>query len=89
MRIHAGEKILAATFVFPATLLIGAFVFWPAVGMARVSLHDQTLTDAGIHPTGDPLEDATAAAMVMKRTSFSLTEVCQWPAARKPITTAR
>jgi hypothetical protein len=32
-----------------------------------------TLTDAGIRPTGDASVDATTAAMVMKRASFSLT----------------
>ena len=39
------EKLIAALFILPACVLIGVFVFGPALAMTRTSLHRQGLTD--------------------------------------------
>ena len=39
------EKLVAGLFILPACVLIGGFVFWPALSMARTSAARQALTD--------------------------------------------
>ena len=46
----AREKLVACLFILPACLLVGAFVFWPALAMARSSVHRQGLTDPSVGP---------------------------------------
>ncbi len=46
----ARERLIALLFVLPAVLLIGLFLFWPTVSMARTSLHRQRLTDVQTGP---------------------------------------
>lgn len=41
------ERITAILFILPACVLVGLFVFWPAVVMVRSSLHEQGLTQRG------------------------------------------
>jgi ABC-type sugar transport system permease subunit len=44
------ERVVAGLFALPACVLIGLFVFWPAVNMAFTSLHRQDLTDPAVGP---------------------------------------
>ncbi len=50
LKTRTGEWIAAVLFVLPACALIGAFVFWPALVMARTSLHRQALTSPQVGP---------------------------------------